>query len=140
LHDSILHRRGNYFHPTLTPEILSGIVKIFDFCLVLTAAFVAFPIYCALATHPVGPFERYFWSSLLVATLFVGGIQFIEGYTLKRLSNLRWQVTRSAVMWLSIIFSMLAVAILAKVSPAHLGKWAIGWSATALAPIIHQVA
>jgi Undecaprenyl-phosphate glucose phosphotransferase len=118
------HPRGR---AVLTPEMLVGIVMMVDILLVVGASAVAFALYLGVTELHAAELERYFLTSLLGAAMFVAGFQYIEGYTLRRLSMLRWQLTRSGTTWAITTAALLLIAFVGKVSETYSRGWAIVW-------------
>jgi Undecaprenyl-phosphate glucose phosphotransferase len=71
-------------------------------------------------------------TALLGAILFVLGFQRIGGYALKRLAQLRWQVTRVVVVWGAAVSALLMLAFVGKVSGTYSRGWALEWASLAL--------
>jgi Undecaprenyl-phosphate glucose phosphotransferase len=128
--------RSKRSHFSVSAEVVVGTAKIFDFCLVLMAAVVAFALYLGVTMYSVAELERYFLTSLLGATIFVAGMRHIGGYTLKQLSVLRWQLAQATTMWTITVSVLLVVAFVVKVSETYSRGWVLGWTATALAFIL----
>jgi Undecaprenyl-phosphate glucose phosphotransferase len=123
-------------HRSLTPEIVVGIIKAIDFSLVLLAGTAAFAFYLGVALHSAEECERYILTSLFGATLFVAGIQYIGGYTVRQLPMLRWQLTRGAGMWAIVVAVLLFAAFVGKVSETYSRGWTLSWTLSALAFIL----
>jgi Undecaprenyl-phosphate glucose phosphotransferase len=123
---------------SLSAEVVAGLVKATDFCLVLAAAASAFVFYFGFleATTSAGDARRYGLTSLLAAMLFVAGFERLGGYQFKRLAQLRWQVSRVAMMWGITISALLFVSFVGKVSGNFSRGWAVGWMAIGLATLI----
>jgi Undecaprenyl-phosphate glucose phosphotransferase len=128
------HFRRQHLSPS--PEIVVGIVIVADFCLVLAAAAGVFALYLGVALQSATEWERYLLTALLAAVLFVAGFVWIDGYALRQLLMLRWQLTRAAAMWAIIISALLLVAFVGQVSATYSRGWALSWVATALAFIL----
>jgi Undecaprenyl-phosphate glucose phosphotransferase len=111
----------------VAPEIIAGLMKFLDFCLILVAAALAFAGYLATTTDTASGIDRYGLTALLGATLFVLGFQRIRGYELKRFSQMRWQVTRVAVIWCAAVAAMLLLGFVAKVSTTYSRGWSLSW-------------
>jgi hypothetical protein len=60
--------------------------------------------------HPVTELARYFLTSLFAAALLLAGFPYIQGYTLDRLSRLRWQLTRATTTWAMTVCVLLLLA------------------------------
>jgi Undecaprenyl-phosphate glucose phosphotransferase len=123
---------------SLSAEVVAGLVKALDFCLVLAAAVSAFVFYFGLleATTSAADARRYGLTSLLAAMLFVAGFERLGGYQFKRLAQLRWQVSRVAMMWGITISALLFVSFVGKLTADFSRGWAVGWMAIGLATLI----
>jgi Undecaprenyl-phosphate glucose phosphotransferase len=116
-------RRG----ASLSSEVLALMVAAVDFCLVSVAAAGAFTLYFDLSNGYAGESERYIWTTLLAATLFVGGFERLGGYRLTQLLKLDWQLTRALAIWSMTLSLLLVVAFLAKTSESYSRGWALAW-------------
>jgi Undecaprenyl-phosphate glucose phosphotransferase len=123
-------------HLPLSPEIVAGMARVVDFCLVPIASGVAFALYLHATLYSAAVIERYFLTSLLAAALFVAGFQRIGGYALKQLSILHWQLTRVAAVWAIVMAVLLSLAFVGKVSDTYSRGWALLWAMTTLAVIL----
>src|SRR5580658_10069750 len=94
----------------LSPEILVGIVRVIDVCVVVGTGAAVYFIYLGSGVVSATEAERYFLTSLLAAMLFVAGFQRIEGYSVRQLRMLRWQLARVAAVWAIAISALLFVA------------------------------
>lgn len=119
--------------PPLSPEIVVGMVRVVDFCLVPMASGIAFALYLDTTSFSAADIERYVLTSFLASALFVVGFQRIDGYVLKQLSILRWQVTRAAALWAVAVSILLLLAFVSKVSDTYSRGWALLWMIIALA-------
>jgi Undecaprenyl-phosphate glucose phosphotransferase len=128
LHVNVDRRRRG--RPTLSPEMLVGIVRAADILVVVGASIAAFALHLGVTRHPKTEVERYFLTSLLSAALFVAGFQYVGGYTITRLSQLRWQLTRCAATWAVTAAALLVIAFVSKISGTYSRGWALGWILT----------
>ena len=108
-------------------EILGVTVAAIDFCLLLTAAGVAFALYFDFVTDVGTGAGSHVLPALFAATLFVWGFERLGGYQLKQLSKLRWQLTRAMMMWGVTVSVLLLVAFLGKISQSYSRGWALAW-------------
>ncbi|HZB91387.1 MAG TPA: undecaprenyl-phosphate glucose phosphotransferase, partial [Stellaceae bacterium] len=113
----------------VSPEVVSGSVKLIDFCLILLASVLCFAGYLASDGEGVSAIDRYALTTLLGSVLFVIGFQRLNGYELKRLAALRWQATRIAAIWGATVAAMLLVAFATKASTIYSRGWALSWVA-----------
>jgi Undecaprenyl-phosphate glucose phosphotransferase len=128
--------RSGRQHLSLSADIVVGIAKIIDFCLVLMAGMAAFAVYVGLTLHSTTEWERYILTSVLAATLFVAAFQRIGGYTVRQLSMLRWQLTRGVAMWAIVVSVLLLVAFVGKVSETYSRGWMLSWVVIAIVLIL----
>ena len=120
-------------HPLLSPEIVAGTTKLIDFGLVLAAAIIAFAIYFSVVPRASpGETQRYILITLLAATVFYTGFRRIGGYSFRRLTLLRWQATRVAMMWGITVALLLLLGFVGKESETLSRGWALSWVVTAL--------
>ena len=124
--------KGRYL--LLSPEIASGVVKAMDCCLVLIASAGTSKLYLDGAMEYAAERERYFLTALLAAILFVAAFQHIDGYTVRRLRMLRWQVTRAVAVWAATIAVLLSLAFIGKVSETYSRGWMLISGCMALLP------
>ena len=122
----------------LSPEIISGVAKLTDFALVLTAAAFAYGIYFLGVRNEPTDEGQYAFTALFGAILFVVGFQYFGGYELARLRALRWQLTRSSVMWAGALSVLLLVGFIFKQSDAYSRGWAVGWGISTLALVLFE--
>ena len=120
----------------LSPELLVGIVRLMDACVVVGTGAVVFILYLSRGPDFATEAERYFLTSLLAATLFMVGFQHIEGYSVRQLRMLRWQLTRAAAVWAIVVSLLLLVAFVGKLSATYSRGWTLSWTVSALALIL----
>jgi Undecaprenyl-phosphate glucose phosphotransferase len=113
----------------LSSEILAISIAATDFCLVLIVAAVLFSLYFNLLNVSTAEPGRYVPTTLLAATVFVGGFERLGGYRLKLLLKLDWQLTRILMMWGIAVSVLLLTAFFGKVSESYSRGWALGWFA-----------
>jgi Undecaprenyl-phosphate glucose phosphotransferase len=119
-----------------SPEIVVGVARIADLCLVAIAAVVAFGIHIGDTLDSPAERERYFLTALVAAAIFVAGTQYIGGYTLKQLSALCCQLTRAAATWAITISALGVLAWVADVSERYSHGWTLSWTMMTLAFIL----
>src|SRR5205807_860740 len=129
---------GSRRRASLSAEVVAGLVKTADFCLVLAAAVSAFVFYFGFheATAASADARRYGLTALLAAMLFVTGFQRLGGYQFKRLTELHWQVSRVAMMWGITMSALLLVSFVGKLSADYSRGWAVGWMVMGLAALM----
>jgi Undecaprenyl-phosphate glucose phosphotransferase len=103
------------------------VVGVLDWCLVLTAAAVAFAVYFSVMDQTVAQPERHVLTSFLAATIFAGTFERLGGYRSKQLSRLNCQVTRVLAVWGLTMAILLLVAFLSKTSEIYSRGWALVW-------------
>ena len=124
-------RRG-----TLSSELLVGIVRVIDACVVVGTGAVVFILYLGRGPDSATEAERYFLTSLLAATLFIAGFQHVEGYSVRQLRMLRWQLTRAAAVWAIVVSVLLLAAFVGKISATYSRGWTLSWTMSALALVL----
>jgi Undecaprenyl-phosphate glucose phosphotransferase len=112
-------------HPRISPEILAGLLAIFDFCAVAATAAATYVVYFALTNDAKPEPARYILTTLFAATLFVTGFERLGGYQLKRLMVLRWQLTHVLTVWSVTVSFLLLVAFAGKISESYSRGWAL---------------
>jgi Undecaprenyl-phosphate glucose phosphotransferase len=129
--------RENLREPTLrrpawlSPETVAFVVAISDFCLVLGAAALAFAAYSGIMDLTLADPGRYVLTSFLAATLFVGMFERFDGYSLKHLSRLHWQLTRIVMTWVFAVAVLLFLAFVSKTSETYSRGCVLAWIMTA---------
>jgi hypothetical protein len=103
----------------LSPDVLAGIAKLVDFCLVAIAAALSFVLYHRSLGQDLPEWDRYGLSAVLGALLFVIGFLNAGGYELSRLKNLRWQLMRTTTIWATVASALLFLAFLCKMSDMY---------------------
>jgi Undecaprenyl-phosphate glucose phosphotransferase len=123
-------RRGSQWFSRLSPAILACGVGASDFCLVLAAAAGAFAAHYEVV-EAAGP-GRHLFTALIVAVLFVGGFERLDGYRLRQLSILQWQLTRVLITWGILISMLLLIAFISKISESYSRGWMLVWIVAAI--------
>jgi Undecaprenyl-phosphate glucose phosphotransferase len=114
-----------------SPETIAFVVGVSDFCLVLGAAAFAFAAYCGVMDGTLADPGRHVLTAFLAATLFVGMFERLDGYSLKYLSRLHWQLTRIVMTWLFAVAVLLFLAFVSKTSEIYSRGWVLTWMMTA---------
>jgi Undecaprenyl-phosphate glucose phosphotransferase len=114
----------------LSPETVAFVVGVSDFCLVLGAAALAFAAYSGVLDRTLAEPGHHVLTSFLAATLFVGMLERLDGYSLKHLSRLDWQMTRIAMAWVLAVAVLLFLAFVSKTSETYSRGWVIAWIMT----------
>jgi Undecaprenyl-phosphate glucose phosphotransferase len=115
----------------LSPEIVTFVVGVSDFCLVLGAAALAFAAYSGVMDRTLKDPGHHVLTSFLAATLFVGMFERLGGYSLKQLSRFHWQLTHIVITWLFAVAVLLFIAFVSKTSETYSRGWVLAWVVTA---------
>jgi Undecaprenyl-phosphate glucose phosphotransferase len=118
---------GRYMRP-ISPEIVAGLTKLTDFCIVPLAAYGAFTLYIIEFLRLADRFTSYGLASLIAAAAFVTGLSRAQAYDFSRLSSLRWQATRGFLVWAATASLLLVLAFVTKLSSDYSRGWAVSWS------------
>ncbi|MBV8739048.1 MAG: hypothetical protein JO007_17680 [Alphaproteobacteria bacterium] len=105
-------------------ETIATAVAVGDFCLIATAATIMFVVYDNAMGHPHP--ERYILTTLVAATMFVVWLERLGGYRLKRLSQLRWQLSQLLIVWACTVSILLVIAFIVKISEIYSRGWVLG--------------
>jgi Undecaprenyl-phosphate glucose phosphotransferase len=116
----------------ISPEIVVGLTKAFDFCAIFGAGLAAYGIYVTNVLGGTDIFLNYLTAALLGALLFVLGFQIAGGYVFARFSSLDWQLARSVGVWGSVLLLFLLAGFVLKVSDNYSRGWALLWAASAI--------
>jgi len=116
----------------LSPEIISGVIKLIDFIAIMLIGAAAHMIYLAgyLENPNYSSYEfigRYLITSAFGAFLFLIIYQRMGGYNFDRLARLSWQLPRLALAWFGCFSILLILAFVAKVSETYSRGWTISW-------------
>lgn len=106
-----------------SPEILTWAIGTSDFFLVLVAGAGAFAAHYNVVTEAGA--RHHLLTAFLAATLFVSGFERIGGYSLKQLSDLKWQLMRIPVIWGILVSALLLVAFITKTSETFSRGWVL---------------
>jgi Undecaprenyl-phosphate glucose phosphotransferase len=108
---------------------LFGLISLCDFCLIVTGAAIVFFLFPLMTGQALVKPENYLLTSLLAATLFVSAFQRVAGYTLRHLSDLRWQLVWVTTIWAIVVSALLVLAFLAGITDIYSRGWTISWIA-----------
>lgn len=121
-------RESDFRRPAwLPPQIVAFVVGALDWCLVLAAAIVAFPVYSQAMDQSIAVPERHILTASLAATLFAGMFERLGGYRSRQLSRLDWQVTHVLIAWACTVAVLLLAAFLSKTSEVYSRGWTLVW-------------
>lgn len=116
----------------VSAEVITGVVKVLDFCFVLAAAGTSFTVYLIFVANKAPLEDRYLLTALVGATLLVIGLQRVGAYRFTQFQKLRWQLARVAIVWAATLSCLLLLAFVTKVSDAYSRGWALSWAASTL--------
>jgi Undecaprenyl-phosphate glucose phosphotransferase len=123
--------KPNFRRPAwLSPETVAFVVGVSDFCMVLGAAALAFAAYSVVLDRTLAEPGHHVITSFLAATLFVGMFERLDGYSLKHLSRLHWQLTRIVMTWVFAVAVLLFLGFVSKTSEIYSRGWALAWIMT----------
>ena len=123
-------------HSSLHAEIVIGIVKAIDLCLIVGTTVTVFALQNGVTIRLAREVDHNLLTlltSLLAAMLFIAGFQRIGGYALAQLMRLRWQLTRTTAVWAVTGSVLFFAALLSGIPGIHFAAWAPGWIVTTLA-------
>jgi Undecaprenyl-phosphate glucose phosphotransferase len=111
----------------LTPEIISGAIKLIDFAAILLIAVAAYAVYLVAYLGDYEDIGRYLITAISSALAFSIVFRRLGGYRFENLSQLSWQLPRVALAWFGSFSILLALAFVAKISESYSRGWAISW-------------
>lgn len=119
-------REGQTRHK-ISPDLISAIVACLDLAIILGSAEAIFTCYfwspVNLAHHPT----TYLSAALISAITFVGIFERMRGYSLKRLQDLRFQLSRIVMVWGIVVSIVLFVGFIGRISSEYSRGWAVLW-------------
>ena len=118
----------NRYVRAMSPEIIVGVTKLIDFCVIPLAALGAFELYLAGILGIKTYSSDYSLASLIAAAAFVTGLGRAQAYDFKHLSSLRWQATRGFLVWGGTASLLLVLAYATKISGVYSRGWSVIWS------------
>ena len=122
----------------LTPELITGAAQLVDFASVVAAAAIAFLLYIVgVYGAPKQP-DRYALTAVFGAMLFVFVFRWLGGYSFRRLSQLRWQITRVVVTWFGVVSVLVVLAFFTKVSTVYSRGWVLSWTTVTLGLLLAE--
>jgi Undecaprenyl-phosphate glucose phosphotransferase len=118
----------------ISSETLPGVIKAIDFVTVLICAIAAYMFYFfAIVGHQEpGSVGRHTITAIFGVILFLASFERIRGYKFEQLSNLRWQLTHIALVWVCALSIFLLIAFVTKTSELYSRGWAITWTVSTL--------
>ncbi len=123
VHSSI--RRRPFSWGGLSLETIATARAVSDFFLISAAAAVVFVAYSHGMGHPQP--QRYIVTTLIAATMFVVWLERLDGYRLKRWTQLQWQLTHLYIVWGSTVSILLLIAFVVKISEIYSRGWVLGF-------------
>jgi Undecaprenyl-phosphate glucose phosphotransferase len=99
-------------------NVVSPLVALFDLTWIVLLGVGAGLLYDAVALGGNGEAENYFGSGIVVATLYSAFAHAAQLYRAPNLLRLRWQVGRSALIWLMVFVFLATLAFLLKIGAA----------------------
>ncbi|RCS23095.1 undecaprenyl-phosphate glucose phosphotransferase [Phyllobacterium salinisoli] len=122
-----------YRRDTISPVMVSGLMRMTEFGLVLVSGLAIFVIYVGLGTH-----LAYVYPLVILAgaLLYVLLIEMSDGYQITALRHPAHHLGRLLITWIS-VFAILALAgFLLKTSEEYSRFWFVTWLGTGLALLI----
>lgn len=117
---------------SLHPEIVAGLVKAIDLCVIVAATVAVFAHQVGLSMASAAV-DQVLLLALLAPMLFIASFQRIGGYKLAQLVRLRWQLTGAAAVWAMTGSILLVAAFFTEIFGSHPAAWAPVWIAVTLA-------
>jgi Undecaprenyl-phosphate glucose phosphotransferase len=113
----------------LSPEIISGVIKILDLFAIVAMGAVANLVYevAYLDIDYAEHFEQYMVTALLGAAFFVTIFQRLGGYRFDYLSRPQWQIPRVLLVWSGAAAILVVLAFIMKESGNYSRGWAVIW-------------
>ncbi|WP_082766243.1 undecaprenyl-phosphate glucose phosphotransferase [Paramesorhizobium deserti] len=122
-----------YRRDTISPVMVSGLMRMAEFGIVLISGLVIFAVYVGLATHLAFVYPMVI---LAGALLYVLLIEMTDGYQIMALRHPAHQLGRQLLAWIG-VFAMLALAgFLLKISEEYSRLWFVTWFCTGLALLV----
>jgi len=109
---------------SLSPEVVCGVVQLLDAIAILLAGAGAFAVYILALKGGISDYPRHYLAVVLAAVIFPFAYRRGGGYTIQRLRQLSWQVSRVAVVWAATVSMLSTLAFVAKVAEAYSRSWA----------------
>jgi hypothetical protein len=109
--------RGKLASP-ISLDIMSPRVAIFDFSWIVVLGAFAGLLYDSIARGGNGKAQDYLGSGIVVATLYLAFGHAVQLYRGPNLLRLKWQVGRSALVWLMVFVFLATLAFLLKTGAA----------------------
>ena len=109
----------------ISPQIISGVVKLIDFAAIVLISIGAYEVYLTEILNSYEDIGRYLITSASSALFFLIVFQWIGGYQFDRFSFLSWQLPRVVLVWFGPFSFLLTLAFTAKVSSTYSRGWAI---------------
>jgi Undecaprenyl-phosphate glucose phosphotransferase len=111
----------------ISADLSCTIIACLDLAIVLGSAQAVFTCYfwspIKVAHYPT----TYLSSALIAAIIFVGVFERLQGYSLKRLRDLRFQLSHIVMVWGIVVSIVLLVGFVGQISGAFSRGWALLW-------------
>src|SRR5271166_3854424 len=108
-------------------EFLSFAIATIDVLTILIMATSTFWLYFRLSGRAALQPSFYVGSGLIGAVVFVSLFERARGYSLKRLQELKWQVSRITLSWLGAASILLLMGFVGRISADYSRGWALLW-------------
>jgi Undecaprenyl-phosphate glucose phosphotransferase len=118
-------RKVTWGQSRLPPIAVSVVTGASDFLLVVGTAAASATAYSRETGRVLT--STWFVTAVLAATLFVGGLERVGGYTLKRLYQPKWQITYGLIVWAVTVSCLLLLAFADRRSGIYSRAWALSW-------------
>jgi Undecaprenyl-phosphate glucose phosphotransferase len=117
-------QRPNYKPPA---EFISVTVAALDGLLIVVTAAVVFASYFTLPDRSAVQPSVYLATAWISAIIYVAFFERLNGYSLKRLQALEWQISHIAMVWAITMAVLLLTGFLGRVSEFYSRGWALLW-------------
>ncbi len=119
---------------SISRELVSGGLKIFDAVTILGSSALAYAAYLTLyrGELPHG-IDRYSLVSIVIAAITLLALELTDAYSFQRLRDARRQIGKVATVWAVVCGLGLAAAFVTKTSDFYSRGWAVTWMLSAFA-------
>lgn len=117
-------------------EFLSSAIATIDVLIILLIASSTFLLYFWLSGRASLQPSFYVGTGLIGAIVFVSVFERARGYSLKRLQELKWQVSRITLSWLVAASILLLMGFVGRISAEYSRGWALLWFFTSTIALI----
>ncbi|HWK43187.1 MAG TPA: undecaprenyl-phosphate glucose phosphotransferase [Stellaceae bacterium] len=128
---------NNMASKPISAPVVVGLIKIIDLLTIpVAAAITTVGILTLWLETGALEISRYLTVALLGSAIQVFLLHQVGSYQFKRLGNLRWQVSRVTITWLSTVSLGLVANFLTKSSDVYSRGWIVGWVVISLVMMI----